>query len=739
MIPPSMENIVKNALYISLFATLFTPLLYTESLIFPAVTGKAIYFYVLVQISLLLYTCHLYIEKKPKLPQLSWVTISLLAFLVTLGLSTVTSDNPQVSFFGNFERMEGYITLLHLGIYFILLTSLLTSQKIWDRFFLTTTVISVVVSLTALAQYFTIVSDNAAEARVDILFGNATLLGAYAMLHTFIAGYLAAKQRGFSMMQIGLATVATLNFTTIILSGTRAALLGLLGGAIAAVTIYFLRTKRISLFQKISIASILVIIAVASVGTAYLYRESLKNTPMIGRLLYLSPETITEQPRYFIWKAATQGFLDKPLLGWGPNTFITVYSQYYSPETKNRFNVAIGETWIDKVHNIYLEWLVTGGIGTFLFYLLLLGTTIHTFIFNTTIRDAEQAWIMGLLFAYFINNLFAFDSISSYILFFAILAYTHFVSKKIIFPLQKIYIPSSAKAATGVLLLVTTIYFFNISTVRSYTTAATVAAFLKSEDGSNTQLQLFEKLTDSKMFAPWHINALLAEDIRSLVKTQAGKTSVTESLVTAMRKRIESDARTAYPDARTLFIYCRAMREIAAPQDALNICTQAATQAPNTQEVLIELGQLYRDLKRYGDSLRIIEKAFTSEPEYDLVRPEYAAALIYSGKQKQAVRTLEERYGNRWVDNESLLGAYIYNKSFSDALKIIEKHIQHNPREIGYYLSQASIYLKMDKKDEAISAIKNMMKIDNRLKKTGEQIIRKIEADEAVLGDQVSF
>lgn len=732
-----MRAFVRTGLYLGIFSTLLVPLFFTESLFFPAITGKVIYFYAVVQISLVLYVVHIFIDRNPLFPHWSIVSLLLFGFVGVVGITSLLGENPVVSIFSNLERLDGFMTLLHLAVFFWLIISLLNSEKIWNRFFLGSLGVSVVVFVVALGKYLEIVSTNIIEARVDVFLGNATFLGAYAMLHVFVAGYLSTKQDLWSRTQLLLIGIALLNVATIIFSGTRAAFLGLLGGLATVFLVYFFRTKQIKFSHKLFITLGICVVLISSAGVAYIYRTQLTDVPLVGRLLLLSPETITEQPRYFIWKAAISGFMERPILGWGMEQYLPVYSHYYSPETRSRLNVAIGEIWVDRVHNAYLEWLVATGIVGIMFYLSLLGSLIYVLLAHPYFKEPERALLVGFVVAYMISNLFMFDSLSSYLLFFGLVGYIHFRAKPIKLNLPRWPVPLLVKKAVGVVLIIVTVWIGSITTIRVYATAYSVEEFVKADSGSKKQLEIFDKLVNGNTYAPRQVTTVLAEEVRVMLKKKVGEPAVVAQLVIDIEKQINKEVTLHNPDARALLVYCKTMREAGNIAFARELCTKAVESAPQTQEVLTELGQIYRDLKMYDESLVLLKKSFLSEPEYDPARIEYVAALLYVGETELPYEILTERYGTHLIDDTSLLMAYIHIGAFEDTLQIIEERIKNDPRNISYHLSRVSIYLTLGEKNKAIKAAEDLMNVDPSLKEAGETLIKQIQSGEEVLGSQL--
>ena len=67
-------------------------------------------------------------------------------------------------------------------------------------------------------------------------------------------------------------------------------------------------------------------------GAVYSLRNSsLVQTLPGGRLLQISFSDATAQSRFWVWGEAWQGFLERPIFGWGPENFTAVYDEYFNP------------------------------------------------------------------------------------------------------------------------------------------------------------------------------------------------------------------------------------------------------------------------------------------------------------------------------------------------------------------------------------------------------------------------
>ncbi|MCC7357340.1 O-antigen ligase family protein [Candidatus Uhrbacteria bacterium] len=185
---------------------------------------------------------------------------------------------------------------------------------------------------------------------------------------------------------------------------SRGALLGVAVGIVVFSGMWVLLSKN----KKAKAGVVIAMVAFFSLyGLAYSLKEQpfIKETPMY-RLLDLQATTET---RFIAWKIAWNGFLERPLTGWGYDNFHILFNKKYNPESL-RFGYY--ETWFDRAHNTVMDTLAMTGLGGILTYI-----SIWAALFYSVFRAYRKGWIdapfasvlTALPIAYFVQNLFVFD------------------------------------------------------------------------------------------------------------------------------------------------------------------------------------------------------------------------------------------------------------------------------------------------------------------------------------------
>ncbi|MFC1613037.1 hypothetical protein ACFL23_01770 [Patescibacteria group bacterium] len=116
------EKTYKTILQWGIYLSFLTPLLVFDSLLFPFITSKAFYFRILIEILLAVYI--LFLFQYPKnIPKKNYLTIALICFAAIFVITSFTSIDFNLSFWGDIERMEGAFGFLHLIVYFFIIIS----------------------------------------------------------------------------------------------------------------------------------------------------------------------------------------------------------------------------------------------------------------------------------------------------------------------------------------------------------------------------------------------------------------------------------------------------------------------------------------------------------------------------------------------------------------------------------------------------------------------------------------
>jgi O-antigen ligase len=389
------------------------PLIISNKTIHPFVVPKAFFLFAVVEITIVLLLWLLSRHPQWK-PRHSWISIAFYCFVGTQLIASLLSIDPSISFWSEPPRMNGFFQLLHITLAYFAMTCVLRSKKDWVMFL--TYSISVAVILCVLHIVSLLGVDILEGARAGSTTGNSTYFGAYLILQVAFACYvfIASQIKWLKWYASG---ICVLSVVTLFATDARAAQVSLIGGIIFALALFLITQKRKVLKAVgISLVAGLTLVFAAVVVFIFVPGSILQN-------LFISFAT---ESRLVVWDIAWQAIKDKPIFGWGPETFVYAFLEHYIPCFGSD---ACGTGfWFDRAHNVIIDTMVGSGIVGLFAYLSTFVVTI-VFLWKTFFAKRISSYspiiLTAMLVAYFIQNLTGFDSLVSWFCWVVSLALAH--------------------------------------------------------------------------------------------------------------------------------------------------------------------------------------------------------------------------------------------------------------------------------------------------------------------------
>ncbi|NOY35823.1 MAG: tetratricopeptide repeat protein [bacterium] len=713
-----------------IFLVPFIPLIVPGSLFFPFIAGKNFFFRILVEILLGLWLVLAIYNNRYK-PHRSWILISMIAFVFVMALSSFFGENLYRSLWSNYERMEGLITHLHLLAYFFILVDVLRTEKLWKRFFNVSLGVSAIIGVYGALQLVGKLAIHQGNVRLDATLGNASYLAIYMVFHIFIAlFYFARERQWYKWFYIPLIALQSL---VLYHTATRGAILGLLAGVALAVAIiaFLSKRRRVKIFAVSAIAFM-----VLSSGGFLLAKNSsfVKSSPVLSRFASISIKETTTQSRFVIWKMSWEGFKEKPILGWGPENYNLVFDKYYEPILYKQ------ETWFDRAHNVFFDRLTTNGILGLFAYLAMFASAFYYLLFKkgrSGFGVYDSAILSGLLAAYLFHNLFVFDNITSFLLFFSVLGYVHFRSmpaeteEELPAPVP---VPQNGddykKPAFAAIIAISTVFIIYTLNVPAILASRSLISALQNVSVGNVEGALggFKQSISYRSFGSGEAREQLANfamRVLSSPKVGAGlKNKVFNYAVSEMKRQVEQS-----PDDIRYLVFLGSLYNKGGEYDlAIETLKKAIKLSPKKQHIYFELGTSYLNKKEYEKGAEAMKTAFELEPSYGDARKIYAIALIYDGKSDLAEKLLKEKYGTSVIADARLVNAYNAAGEPEKIARILEKFIEKNPNNLQYRVSLAAAYSQTGERKKAIEQLQKAIELDPKFKKQGEYYIKEIRA-----------
>lgn len=398
-----------------LYAAAFAPLFLVKASFFPFIAYKALFFRMSVGLAALFFLIHLlsslrnqeYIKKlvtRLKHP----ILVSAMVFAGAMTLAAALGVNPTQAFWSNFERGDGAFQLVHYVAFLVLCALTLTDRKRLERMLIVNIFVSVPVCLYALLQ-LTITDVNnwfviAAGARVSGTLGNPSYLAAYLMfILSFILYFVLQKK---NQWRITLSAIGIFELFILLKTGTRGAFLGLL----AAVIVFVITTASRSESKKVKHWMLGTLAAIAALIVVFFATHQAavwNNVPVLNRLVNLNSAINDIKPRLWSWGTALSGFAERPIAGWGAESFGVPFDKYYNP---NHFGI---ESFFDRTHNIFLQYAIDGGLIVLIPWLAM-----FYFYYRRLARRKKDHWhtiLFVLPIAYLTQGFFLFDTLPIYL------------------------------------------------------------------------------------------------------------------------------------------------------------------------------------------------------------------------------------------------------------------------------------------------------------------------------------
>lgn len=623
-----MKDITKGLVYAGIFAIPAIVLIISNSLFFPFITGKNFTFRIIVEIIFASWIILALYEPYYR-PRFSWIAFCFTALLVVMFFANLLGENPQASFWNNFERMEGYITLVHTFLYMLVAGSVLRTEKVWDTFFLTTIGVAVVLSLYAFAQLSGNITINQGGWRLDGTLGNSAYMAIYMLFHVFITFYMLFRTKSVGMRYV-YGALALLFIYLLVQTATRGTILGLVTGSFIMVTYMALFAREYPTVRKIAGGGIVALVVIVSLFITFKESSFIQGNPYLERIASISLKEAST--RFDIWSMAFEGVKEHPVLGWGQSNYNYVFNKYYEPELHAQ------EAWFDRVHNIVMDWLIAGGVVGAVAYFSILGAAVYYLFVRPLLRKDDNAFsvvergvLIGLLAGYTVHNMFVFDNIVSYIFYGTILAYIHSrvavsvprieTAKVDIRIVEQIVTP-----VVGVLLFIT-VYYVNVPGIQA---AGDIIGAFTAKTPEDI-VENFDIALSRDSFGNQEIREQMTQRVQSLVRDSAVTDEVKQKAIARVEAELLKQIEEKPGDARVEVFISSFYRMIGNVDEAIKHLETARELSPRKQLIIFEQGFAHLQKQEPTKALEYFKQAYDLGPQFMESRVLYAMSAMYVG------------------------------------------------------------------------------------------------------------
>lgn len=645
---------IEYFLFLVLALVPFITLVQFDDMIYPYVTGKHFTFRFLMLLAGAAWLSLNLFDRSLR-PQWSPILKSLLALMGVVFIANLFGANFWNSFWSNYSRMEGFISLVFFLIFFLLLGAVLRGAERWRTYWLMHVLVSLLVLMIAILQKLHLVV-YVDYNRVDSVFGNASYLAIYASMIFFLCLYLYFHFQSKSM-QYFLILAAFLNLGSIYLSQTRSAALAVLIG-LAFFGYSLAKNKKIAL--GVSAAGFVLF----GFGIFLFKSGSGTSTNLFERFAKISLQDTSTQARIEIWGYCWRAFLDHPFLGWGQESY-----GYLAPY----FKAQLWSTpWVDRAHNIFLEWMVSAGI----LGLLALCTLLFFIVKGiwqaglTQLNRPQKVALLCLFFSWLINQCLSIDFFSISILFYSLAAYVHSLQVKTLEPFMPVRFSGFNKTIMAVVFIglglflnyeinvsrfIKNIELRGFSSGEEITTAEKNNTYVSDFEKSYAGIYSFERRELRMLIIQNSLYVLNQARIKALPESYAK--FYFESTHPLLQKEMKEDPQALFFKHMAANFYMQYFNFSIAE----NIFQELTQKVPQQQLFWIDYANMRLAQGKLEEGLSFYKRALDLEPVNPTARMYMALGLVYSGRFTEGNEYTNQlmKENHPFAFDERLINAYL--------------------------------------------------------------------------------
>ncbi len=720
-------NIIKGIIYTCLYLTLIAPFLVWGRFLFPYITPKTLFFRILIEIALFFYILLIiyWPQYRPRFSKLTW---AILIYFLIITFASIFGLDPYRSFWGNIERGEGLLTIYHLFIFFILISSLFKEKKEWLRFFNISVFVSLLISFYALGQKLGIgfLLPSAGGTRLTGTIGNASFLAAYLLLNIFLCLFLFVNKR-HPGWRIFYGLVFLFEVYILFQTETRGALLGFFGGLLllALLSIIFSKNKKLKL-GFVGLFLILIVLATS----IWLCRDQswVNNINALRRLTTISTTDITTQSRLLGWQAAWQGWQDRFLFGYGYENYNIAFNKYFPVLI---YHDPGSRVWFDRAHNIVFDQAVPGGIFGLLAYLSIFGLTLWILLSKRRRDDIGSFILISLLAAYFVQNFFVFDTLGTYILFYSVLGFLAYLSTSGQNQIKPGSQPRMFFVVILALVFIWSVYIFNIkpATVNAFSIRGLSFAY---HNNYRQAIDEFKKALEYQTNQAPEIRQNLVNLVTNASQSNQFTQQENKENFDFAIQEIEKNLARSPLNARHYMFAMTLYNAAGQYNRVVDLGYQALNLSPSRPQIYYLMGQARISQGKYQEGIEYFRKAVELNPQVMESYWNLATAYIITRQNElteEVFSQMAERGFNYYSTNslQRLTKIYSAIKDFQKLTLLYQEMIKLEPNNPDLYARLAAAYKGIGQIAKAKEAVQKAVELNPGFKEEAEAFLNSLE------------
>lgn len=697
----NLKSVLRWTVLGALFLIPFLALFIDNTLYFPFISGKNFAFRILVEIAAAAWVLLALADKKYR-PQFSWTLVLYGAFTAWMAVANALAVNSHKAFWSNFERMDGWVTIIHLFLFLLVAASVFTADRLWRPWWLTFLGAQFIVSLYGLLQFFHLAAIHQGSTRLDASLGNAEYFAGYLLFGIAVALWLAfdTKEKRQRWLRYGLFALAALDTFMLVETGTR----GTLVGFVAALGVGALLWMFQSGARGRQSAFIALVTLVVIVGGFLSLRHSafITKDPVLSRFASIS--VADAKPRFAIWNIALTGIAERPVFGWGQDGFNYVFNKYYDPSLYGQ------EPWFDRAHNIYLDWATAGGIPALLLFLAAFASAILA-LYRGSASRAERIMFIAALTAYAVQGLVVFDNLFSYIPLVAFLGLAHAVSARPWAAVEKFKAPAeSSLVAVGLpvaaVALVAVVWFVNVPTI-----VAGKDLIQAVSPGADLAFRYddFKQAIAQNGFATQEVREQLIQFAASVDQASNVPAPVKSEVTTYAVDQMRQELARAPQDARLHLQLAMLLRAAGNFVDSKKESALARKFAPAKEGIIIEQGIEALQSGDVKSAETYFDQAYALNTKSDELAAYAGSGHILAGDAAGGKALFIQHYGTTTItDQNVVLLAYFQTKDWTALINVLAARAKASG-DVGAWLQVAAAMQQAGRTADAQQLVRTLL------------------------------
>lgn len=719
----------------ALLATTLLPLVVAKGLINPFLTPREAAYRWVLAVALPLAAFSMVRLRRP-----AALGASVIALVAVSASATAFSVDVANSFWGNPERLTGFLDIVLAVGYGAALAQAFADARFRARFLTLWTAVWAVVVLWALlekalpgfwAQF------NGGGARSVATIGNALFL-AHGLILALppAAAFLWSRWPG-RRGPLAAGGAVLLALAAILATGTRGAFLGVMAGAAVAAVAYAgwspRRTARAAAVA-VPVAGVLLLAAI------FTFREApwLARLPVVGRAVSVFQADASTVQRLQLWGVALTAVRERPLLGWGPENFDAALDRHYDPAITG---YGVTQSFSDRAHNGLLDVAAAFGllgVAAYLSFLAALAWRIVRARRQGAVPAPAAAALLGGLAAYLAALFTAFDS---QITLMGLAVYAAFVAS--LRPAAQeaserrvpAWVPAAAVglgmlvAAGSVVPLVRGARLAHVAVVAPADAdlrapAEGIAAFANPYRTLQEQRianEIFKRVGNAPAWLPAHADQLRAAEalMRDAVSRRPGSFGARFTLANIVLLQAANGQRPL--------------------EDAARLYGEARTLSPRRQMVDFQLGNLELIRGDAAAAVAAFERALALEPSVAEGYWHLGRGLAAAGETARAAEAFREALGRGFdeprprEEDAVAINVLVEAGDLETVRDIYRARSGSAPDDADILAALAAVHAALGEREEAVAALLRALELDPTIRAEAEAFLRQNGYPEDVL------